>query len=464
MLDILVSLKERLLGSDIIFRRIISNSGWLFSANTISMGLALVQGIIIARLLGVEQYGILTLIITFTATVNQFVDSRVWETAIKFVTQFREQADPAKATAVIKLCYLIDAVTAGLAFVVIFLTAGLAAHLFVKDDSTAGLIQLYAFSLIIAIPFGTSSALLRISDRFDWLAYQGVGEAAIRLIGAIIVAAIGGGLLGILLAYLVARMAGVLALVILGHRGTKQVLQLTSWGDAPLHLLKGNYRRILKFVLFSNLGATSRLITSRADLLFLGWFAVPSEVGLYKLGKTLAAPLGMLFNPVYMSVYPELSKLVGQANFHQIKALVRRLSRTIVVMIIPLCLFATFFMAWFIPIAFGVEYQDSVILTQIMVWNVVWTPLIWLPGLLLSTERTRLFAGLNWLDALSYLILLVLFVPVLGALGAAIATLLRFVLWTLAALGIVNYVDRRFDLSQRKYDSESITSEIKSVV
>src|SRR3989304_7566805 len=78
---------------DTTFRRLLSNSGWLLSANTVSLALAFVQGVIVARALGVERYGVLALITTYATTVNQFVDSRVWEAAIKFVTQYREKRD-----------------------------------------------------------------------------------------------------------------------------------------------------------------------------------------------------------------------------------------------------------------------------------------------------------------------------------------------------------------------------------
>jgi O-antigen/teichoic acid export membrane protein len=40
-------------------RRVVKNSGYLFSATGLSAGLSMLQGILVARLLGVENYGIL---------------------------------------------------------------------------------------------------------------------------------------------------------------------------------------------------------------------------------------------------------------------------------------------------------------------------------------------------------------------------------------------------------------------
>jgi len=89
---------------------------------------------------------------------------------------------------------------------------------------------------------------------------------------------------------------------------------------------------------------------------------------------------------------------------------------------------------------FGSQFIGSVRLTQIMIWQIIWTPLIWLPSLLLSLERPRLLATLNVFDAVGYAILLLVLVPRLSVMGAAVATLLRFVLWTLMAGAIVLYL------------------------
>lgn len=389
-------------------------------------------------MLGVKQFGQLALVAALVGTVNQVIDSRVWETAIRFVIHYREQQDHARATAVIKLCYLIDALTGVVAFLIIFLTADLAAHLFIKDVSAGALIKTYAVVVLITIPEGTPSALLRISNSFNKLAYQNVGLGVVRFVGVLIVALFGWGIYGVIFVTLFSSALGVsLLLVISRTEGRK--LGLTKWSQAPLNLLRGQYRRILRFTFYSNMVGTTRLITSRADLLILGGLATPSEVGVYKLARMLSDRLSFLFSPIHNALYPELSKLVGQKDFKRIASLQTKLSGTIAAVVIPTCLLLTVG-ALLIPLAFGKEFTGAVVLTQIMVWSIIWTPLIWLPGLLLSLERSGLLAGWNGLDAGSYIVLLLVLVPRFGALGAAIATLIRFILWVLTAAGVLFYL------------------------
>ncbi len=429
MVAALITRGRHFLSRDAVFSRVLKHSGWMASANVITMVLAFVQGLIIARVFGPEQLGIVALVTVYASTVNQFVDSRVWEAAIKYIIHYREQGNLARAQAAVKLCYLVDGATGLVAFAVVVLTAHFAARLLVKDAQVAGLIQFYALSVLLGIPTGTSSALLRIGGRFDQIAYQDIVVAVIRLAGVIAVAILGFGIKGLLVVYLMTTASGALALLYLSGKAGRQ-LDVASWWRTPLGVLSGEYRRILSFMLHTNLSGTSRLITSKADTLILGWLVTPTAVGLYKLAKTITDPLMALVGPAYTAVYPALSGLVAQGEFRRVRSLQRKLSATIAAVVFPICVVFMVGVVWAIPFFFGAEFQASVPLAQIVVWQVIWTPMLWVPGLLLSMERARLLAGMNWLDALIYVALLLLLVASFGAVGAAIATLLRFIVWT----------------------------------
>jgi O-antigen/teichoic acid export membrane protein len=441
------------LQADVTFRRLLANSGWLLSANTVSMALAFVQGIVVARMLGIEQYGILALVTTYATTVNQLIDSRVWETAIKFVAEYRGRGDLARATAVIKLCYLIDAISGVLGFVILYITARWASLVFVKNISAVGLIQFYALSVLVSVPLGTASALLRMNNRFDWLAYQSAGMNAFRLAGVIVIALAGLGIEGVVSVYLVAGCMGMLFLVWFSLWSAR-ALCLTPWRQAPLRLLHGEYRRILMFTWHTNLIGTSRLVTARADMLVLGWLAMPAEVGFYKLAKTLAEPLNMVFSPLHSILYPEFSTLMSQENFRKIKQLQWQLSLTILAVMVPTCVLLTLGLPAITPLVFGEGFAGAIPLAQLLVWQIVWTPLIWLPGWLLALGRSRLLARLNCLEAAIYVVLLLIMVSTSQALGAAIATVLRFVVWTGLASGVFVYVHR--SLTKREVKRETV--------
>ncbi len=55
------------------------NSGWLLGGQTVARGLTLAQGVMLARALGIEHYGVLVLVTTYVLAVLQFFDFRGFE-------------------------------------------------------------------------------------------------------------------------------------------------------------------------------------------------------------------------------------------------------------------------------------------------------------------------------------------------------------------------------------------------
>jgi len=436
----------RRIARDPVLGRLAANSAWLLGANCVIVPASLAQGIVLARALGASEYGVLALVIALVAVVQQLLDSRIWEAATKFVVEFRTKGDPAGASAVVKLCYLVDAVVGVAAGAVLFLTADWTARLFVGSAGAADAIRLYAVSTIVAVPAATSSALLRVAGRFRWLAYQSAGEMVVRLVAvAAAVVVVGARIVPVLWAYLFAAAVGTAALAILAARASRE-LGLSRWAEAPLHLLRGDLRRILGFVAYSNLSGTSRLVTGRADVLVLGLFSDPMSVGLYRLARTVSDPLAGLFNPIYQAVYPEMSRLVHERDFDRVRLLSDRMKRLIASLVFPACILGTLMAGWAVPWVFGSDFGGAVPLVRIMLWQLVWTPYLWLPGLLLAMGRARLVAAVTALDALDYLLLLFLLVPPFGATGAAVATLLRFVTWTGMAAVLERRIGRELEL------------------
>jgi len=62
---------QRIWYEDRLLQGIIRNTGYLFSSNTITMVLGMVQSILAARLLGVATLGVLGTITAFAAMVNR---------------------------------------------------------------------------------------------------------------------------------------------------------------------------------------------------------------------------------------------------------------------------------------------------------------------------------------------------------------------------------------------------------
>jgi O-antigen/teichoic acid export membrane protein len=421
--------------------RVIHNSGWLAGAYVTAFALAFVLNAVLARSLQPERYGVLAVVLSLVTFVQLLLGSRVWEATTTFVTEFRARGDAARATATVKLCYLVDALGAVLGFALLQAIAEPAARIF-SVEAAAPSIRLFAWSLLLAIPVSTGTALLRLADRYRWLAVHTVGENLVRLVavGAVILV-VGPRLVPVVGAYLVASAVSSAVVVWLAARAGRELV-LARWADAPLSLLRADRRRIWSFLAYSNLSGTARLVTGRVDVLIVGWLTDPASTGAYRLARSVSDPLAAFATPVSQAVFPELSRLVQARDATSIRTLTARIRSFASAVVLPVCALTVLLAGWAVPAVFGEAFANAVPMVRIMVWQLVWLPYVWLPGLLLALGRARTVAAMTAVDAAAYLVLLVGLTSAFGAVGAAWATLLRFVAWTALASVVAARVDR----------------------
>jgi O-antigen/teichoic acid export membrane protein len=68
---------------DNLLRRVVRNSSYLFGSNVFSSGLGFLQGIIILRLIGLANLGMVVIITTFASNINRLLSFRMSEVVVK---------------------------------------------------------------------------------------------------------------------------------------------------------------------------------------------------------------------------------------------------------------------------------------------------------------------------------------------------------------------------------------------
>ena len=313
---------HRLIQSEII-RRLVKNSGYLFSATGISAGLSMVQGILTARLLGVANYGILGAIITFTSVVNKFASFRMSELIIKYIGQFSEAGDHQRAATVFKAAALVEMLASFFAYGLIWILAPLGARYLAKDVTLANWFSLYGLIVLANLISESSTGLLQIFDRFRRMAALSVIQSVVTL--AVIAAAFfnHGGLLEILLAYLAGKVVGALGLTIAAIVEANRRWG-SDWWQAPLSLLKPQARELASFAVSTNISASLSLVNKDSELLWISFFRDPVETGYYRLALTLANLVQMPISPLPQATYPELSREVARKNWDNVRYILRQ--------------------------------------------------------------------------------------------------------------------------------------------
>ena len=316
---------DRLLQSKVI-RRLVKNSGYLFSATGISAALSMLQGILTARLLGVANYGLLGSIMLFTSVINKFASFRMAELIIKYIGKHSEERDNTQAAAVFKAASLAEMLASILAYGLIWLLAPLGAVYLTKDASMTNLFRLYGVIVLANLIAESATGLLQIFDRYRKIAILGVMQSLVSLFFITVAYIFKGGMQEILMAYIAGKVVSALGLTMLAWQEARQQWS-PGWWRVPLSLLQPQARELTHFAISTNISASLNLVNKDSELLWVSFFRTPVETGYYRLALSLANLIQMPVSPLPQATYPELSREVARQDWPNVRFILRQGSR-----------------------------------------------------------------------------------------------------------------------------------------
>lgn len=310
-------------GAAALFRRMIKNSGYLFSANGLSAALSLVQGILVTRLLGAAGYGNVGTIILFVSTINNLISFRMGEIVIQYVGRFEEAGEKRKAAALFKLAAVVEMLASVTAFGLLALLAPLGARYLTKDDTLSGLFVLYGVVLLSNLIAESSTGLLQISDRFRRIALLTTSGNGLTLAFVGWAYLSGGGLREVLLAYLVGKTLSAVGLTLTALREASR-RWVGEWQQASLGLMRPYIRELAGFAINTNISASISLVTKDSELLWVSLLRSPVETGYYRLALALSSLIQMPVYPLPQATYPELARQAARHDWGAFRGLLRR--------------------------------------------------------------------------------------------------------------------------------------------
>ncbi|MGB9521990.1 MAG: lipopolysaccharide biosynthesis protein, partial [Anaerolineales bacterium] len=145
-----------------ILKRVLMNSGYLFSATGLSAAISMLQGILTARMLGVALFGVLGAITVFTSVINRFISFRMSELVVRYVGVHQENGETRQAAAIFKAAALTEMCASIIAFALVWLAAPLGARYLAKDPQTTIWFEWYGWIILANLISESSTGLLQI--------------------------------------------------------------------------------------------------------------------------------------------------------------------------------------------------------------------------------------------------------------------------------------------------------------
>lgn len=306
-----------------LIRRVVKNTAYLFSATGLSAVLSMLQGILVARMLGVTAFGVLGTIIMFTTVVNKFASFRMNELVVKYVGQYTENDEPERAAAVYKVASLVEILASVFAFILVRLLASLAALYLAKDPATINWFLVYSWIILANLIAESSTGLLQIFNRFRFMAVLNIVQSLTTFSIILVVYITQGDVMGVLVAYMVGKVIGAVGL---SARALVEATRRWDWGwwRTPISLLREKYRELTRFAVSTYISATLSLVTKDSELLWVSFLRNPTESGYYKLALALANLAQMPVAPMPQATYPELSREVARKNWSNVRYVLRQ--------------------------------------------------------------------------------------------------------------------------------------------
>lgn len=352
------------LRDDPVIRRVLRNSGYLFSSNTLSAALGFVQGILIARLLGDTLLGAMTTIIVFVSSVNRLLSFRMSEVVVKYVGDALEKRDETRAAALVKGIGFTEAVVSVLAYLVLLLLSTWGARIFAEDASLAPLFRFYGLFLLANIVYETSIGVLQTTDKFKQVAqanfYQSI--ALTVLIAAAFF--LQWGLTGVLTAYLIGKtIAGVWVAISAGHELRNQLGN--RWITTPLSYVT-NWREIFRFAFSININGTVNLFARDNLPLYLAAFLPNAQVGYFRLATSLINMVMLPIEPFIWPTYTEITRTIAQKQWGATRTLLKQVSSIAGIWTLLAGGGLAALGWWFIPFVYGSEFAPAYICVLIL--------------------------------------------------------------------------------------------------
>src|SRR5205807_1199794 len=223
----------------------------------------------------------------------------------------------------------------------------------------------------------TTFPVLTVLDRFPVVPGMQTLSAALRAVLVVGLVVGGFGVKGVI-------WGGALAATLSGlcYGGIAWVQMRRAWNARPFQgsygALRGQRREIFGFLVYNDLSALVGIVPKQLDLLFLGYFRAPLEVGYYKLAKSLASSVGYLVEPLQSVTYPELVRL-WNADRRSMSDMLGRLRFHVGLPLGALGLIGLLLVPMVVRVGVGDAYAPAIHATQLLLLGaLVWLSLFWL--------------------------------------------------------------------------------------
>jgi O-antigen/teichoic acid export membrane protein len=287
-------------------KRVLANAGQLLSGRVVNAVVGLAYIALTARSLGKEAMGVLVLINAFAQFLGEVAHFQSWQTVLTYGTGPLLANERVKFQQILRLSLLLDGISGVLGVSLGVAGAWFFWHELRWPEGMSGYGALYALSIAV-MTSATGVGLLRLFDRFRFLAAEQAISSFVRMIGCAICAVTQAPIQYFLFAWAAGTFASFfyiasIAIWDLNRRGLLK--GFTLFGPTS-HGLPGVWR----FALATNFSSTLDVGFTHVLTMAVGALLGPAQAALWRIGKQVADGMAKPARLMVPALYPELAKM-----------------------------------------------------------------------------------------------------------------------------------------------------------
>lgn len=412
-------------------RKALTNIAWALCGKIVSLASVFVVGIIVARYLGREQYGIMNYVISFVAIFQVFADFGLDHIQIR-----EESKDPTRKDVIVGTVFALKIMFAVIAIIGIAVIA----MIFETDTDIRCYILIYAFSVILNTTWVSRNHFTSIV----WNEYIVKTEITRTLIGMAIKVALV--LLHMPLIWFIVSLVIDSLLLATGYIFSyiRKIDSVRKWQwdrQLAIYMLHQSFPLLLS--------GAAIVIYNRIDQVMIGNMIDQSHLGIYSVAVRFAEILVFVPTIIAQTVSPILVD-IRQKDPERYESLSSVFMNITVVICILLAVSVSLLSYPIVRFTFGTTYIGAASVLSIMAFKVIGDALSQTSGQLIIIEGIQKYASIrNIIGCGACVLLNLLFITRYGIHGAAYVAIITILIsGTLADFIIPSY--RRIFFKQVK--------------
>ena len=391
---------------------VLKNSIWITTSAITSKIVAFFTTILIARELGVELYGLYSLIFTIVGLATLVGNYGFDPLMIREIARAPSNANVSISnTIVLKLIFSFISIT------LMIVLGGLLRH-----DAALPL-TILGVSLLIYNPLATISVSFFGREELQWSGLLNVFCDVTRLIALIVCLRVSSGLLSVITAYAIANLVTSVFLALIGKYKVKFQCKIE----------RRKFKRTMAEALPFAINGLIFMIYFKIDIVILSWFKGDVAVGTYSAAYRVIEALLFIPAGIMGATYPAFARKSGTSDTAFWRSF-EKITKYLAIMGIPIGFAVAVLAPKIVVFLYGTGQQWNISATYLRV--LIWTiSLIFInasfPNALNARGKQKISAFVLLCGAGINILLNLVLIPLWDALGACIATVSTEIITTL---------------------------------